>query len=42
MKSALLLYHLAAVLLAAAALVAMFGPARRGSKSDPLDALRCE
>jgi len=37
-----LIYIAAMLLLAAAALVAMFGPARRGSKSDPLDALRCE
>jgi ABC-type antimicrobial peptide transport system permease subunit len=37
-----LLYGGAALLLAAAALVAMSGPARRGSKSNPLDALRCD
>jgi predicted permease len=36
------LYLGAALLLAAAAVVAMMGPARRGAKSDPLDALRCE
>ena len=30
------------VLLGVAAGVAMIGPARRGSNSDPLDALRCE
>ena len=32
----------AALLLVAAALVAMAGPARRGSRADPLNALRCE
>jgi hypothetical protein len=37
-----LVYFGAALLLAAAALTAMLGPARRGAKSDPLDALRCE
>jgi predicted permease len=37
-----LLYAAAALLLGAAALVAMLGPARRGAGSDPLDALRCE
>ncbi len=37
-----LLYGGAALLLATAALLAMAGPARRGSKSDPLDALRCD
>jgi predicted permease len=37
-----LLYGGAALLLAAAALLAMAGPARRGSRSDPLDALRCD
>jgi len=37
-----LLYCAAAILLAAAAIVAMLGPARRGANSDPLDALRCE
>ena len=37
-----LLYGGAALLLAAAALVAMSGPARRGSRSNPLDALRCD
>jgi predicted permease len=37
-----LLYGGAALLLAAAAVVAMSGPARRGSKSNPLDALRCD
>jgi ABC-type antimicrobial peptide transport system permease subunit len=35
-------YLLAIVLLALAAMLAMIGPARRGSRSDPLDALRCE
>jgi predicted permease len=37
-----LLYGGAALLLGAAAVVAMCGPARRGSKSDPLEALRCD
>jgi predicted permease len=37
-----LIYVAAVALLAAAALVAMFGPARRGTKADPLDTLRCE
>ena len=37
-----LLYGGAALLLAAAAVLAMSGPARRGSKSDPLEALRCD
>jgi predicted permease len=37
-----LLYGGAAVLLAIAALLAMLGPARRGSKCDPLEALRCD
>jgi ABC-type lipoprotein release transport system permease subunit len=37
-----LLYGGAALLLAAAAVLAMSGPARRGSKCDPLDALRVE
>jgi predicted permease len=37
-----LIYIAAMLLLATAAVVAMFGPARRGSNSDPLDALRCE
>ena len=37
-----LLYGGAAILLAGAAAIAMAGPARRGSKSDPLDALRCD
>jgi hypothetical protein len=37
-----LLYAGAALLLAAAAVLAMTGPARRGSKSDPLEALRCD
>ncbi|MCX6633512.1 MAG: FtsX-like permease family protein [Acidobacteria bacterium] len=37
-----LLYCGAALLLAAAAAVAMLAPARRGARSDPLDALRCE
>jgi putative ABC transport system permease protein len=37
-----LLYVAAALLLAIAALAAMVAPAHRGSKSDPLDALRCE
>jgi ABC-type antimicrobial peptide transport system permease subunit len=37
-----LLYCGAALLLAAAALLAMLAPARRGARSDPLDALRCE
>jgi predicted permease len=36
------LYLGAAALLASAAVIAMMGPARRGSKADPLDALRCE
>jgi ABC-type antimicrobial peptide transport system permease subunit len=35
-------YILAMLLLAFAAMLAMIGPARRGSRSDPLDALRCE
>jgi cell division protein FtsX len=37
-----LLYCGAALLLTAAALLAMLAPARRGARSDPLDALRCE
>jgi predicted permease len=37
-----LLYGGAALLLAFAAVLAMCGPARRGSKSNPLDALRCD
>jgi predicted permease len=37
-----MLYGGAALLLAAAAVLAMCGPARRGSKSNPLDALRCD
>jgi predicted permease len=37
-----LIYGTAIALLAAAALIAMIGPARRGSNCDPLDALRCE
>jgi ABC-type antimicrobial peptide transport system permease subunit len=37
-----LLYGGAALLLGAAAVLAMSGPARRGSKSDPLEALRCD
>jgi ABC-type antimicrobial peptide transport system permease subunit len=37
-----LLYGGAALLLSTAAAVAMAGPARRSSKSDPLDALRCD
>ena len=37
-----LVYAAAIVLLAGAALIAMIGPAHRGSNSDPLDALRCE
>ena len=37
-----LLYAGAALLLGAAAVLAMLGPARRGANSDPLDALRCE
>jgi predicted permease len=37
-----LLYGGAALLLAVAAVLAMSGPARRGSKSDPLEALRCD
>ena len=37
-----LLYGGAALLLATAAILAMSGPARRGSKANPLDALRCD
>ena len=37
-----LVYLAAIALLSAAALVAMFAPARRGAKSDPLEALRCD
>jgi predicted lysophospholipase L1 biosynthesis ABC-type transport system permease subunit len=37
-----LVYGAAIALLTVAAVVAMVGPARRGSNSDPLDALRCE
>jgi hypothetical protein len=37
-----LIYGSAIFLLAIAALIAMAGPARRGSNSDPLDALRCD
>jgi ABC-type antimicrobial peptide transport system permease subunit len=37
-----LVYVSAVALLALAALIAMIGPARRGSNSDPLDALRCD
>jgi len=37
-----LLYCGAALLLATAAVLAMLAPARRGARSDPLDALRCE
>lgn len=37
-----LVYALAMLLIAFAATLAMVGPARRGSQSDPLDALRCE
>ncbi|HYW43066.1 MAG TPA: ADOP family duplicated permease [Bryobacteraceae bacterium] len=37
-----LLYLGAALVLAVAAAAAMIGPARRGSRCDPLDALRCE
>ncbi len=37
-----LLYGGAALLLASAAVLAMAGPARRGSRSNPLDALRCD
>jgi len=37
-----LLYWGAALLLATAALLAMLAPARRGARSDPLEALRCE
>ena len=37
-----LVYGAAIALLGVAAVVAMVGPARRGSNSDPLDALRCE
>jgi ABC-type antimicrobial peptide transport system permease subunit len=37
-----LVYGTAIALLAFAALIAMIGPAHRGSNSDPLDALRCE
>src|SRR5262245_25273559 len=36
-----LLYCAATLLLAAAAMTAMLGPARRGAKSDPMNALRC-
>jgi ABC-type antimicrobial peptide transport system permease subunit len=36
------LYLGAALILAVAAGVAMIGPARRGSRSDPLEALRSE
>jgi ABC-type antimicrobial peptide transport system permease subunit len=35
-------YAAAVLLLALAAIIAMIGPARRGSSADPLDALRCE
>ena len=37
-----LVYGLAIVLLALAAVLAMAGPAHRGSRSNPLDALRCD
>ena len=37
-----LLYCAAALLLSAAAVLAMLGPARKGASSDPLEALRCE
>ena len=37
-----LLYGGAMIVLGAAAVLAMMGPARRGANSDPLDALRCE
>ena len=37
-----LIYGSAIALLAIAALIAMIGPARRGSSSDPLESLRCE
>jgi predicted permease len=37
-----LIYGLAMALLAMAAVFAMVGPARRGLRSDPLNALRCE
>ena len=37
-----LLYCAAALLLAAAAVLAMLAPARRGARSDPLESLRCE
>jgi putative ABC transport system permease protein len=37
-----LLYAAAAGLLGAAALIAMIAPARRGSRADPLESLRCE
>jgi ABC-type antimicrobial peptide transport system permease subunit len=37
-----LLYCAAALLLGAAAILAMLGPARRGATADPLNALRCE
>jgi predicted permease len=37
-----LLYCGAALLLGVVAILAMLGPARRGAKSDPMDALRCE
>jgi predicted permease len=36
------LYAAAGIVLALAAATAMIGPAHRGSRSDPLDALRCE
>ncbi len=37
-----LVYFAAALLLAVAAAAAMAGPARRGAKADPLEALRCD
>ena len=35
-------YLAAVVLMAAAAIAAMFLPARRGANSDPIEALRCD
>ena len=36
------LYCAAALVLGAAAIIAMLGPARRGANTHPMDALRCE